>query len=676
MPDEYWNFLVTLVIWTLIALLAYLVLFQWLRTLVVRTRFDADNIALRTIRVPLIVAIIGYGIVSALQQLELTSSTALFLENTYVVTLIAAIAYLGWRIIKEVVLRWLSQRAAETDSKIDDLVVPLVSTVGPLVFFLVAFVFILQFLGVNVGVLAASIGIFGLIIGLAFQEALSNVFSGIYLMVDPAFQEDDLIRLDDQVYTVERVGLRMTRLYDMETHSLIFMPNKSLTADKVTNITRPTIDLKVRMAVSIPSSTEPVKAITILHDLVASNRNTLGLPEVKLQSLRKRIDELAKLEPTVASGERYSTLLGALNALEAWLAGDAGTDDDHIRLVDVRREVSDRLNDAIIAVRRLPRGRLAHDDLEALRHTLTGRDTERDIISDGRMASLNAAVAKVQARYSPAEVGPLVTAVSRLNELDAVGDELEASIDKAEQAREAELDRLMAALVWSGDWLAEEMVGRGQRDEAARISLWVRNMASLYSEIEVRESLDGLDKEMGRIIQWLGELEAGGLTNDERNRIKSLFGRWGGLRQMEIRRVSEMRRRIARWMDWKEKDVLSTGEFKTLMNNWERKLRLLSRRIPDTGLSDEDALDSAIVATREWMHTIQFIETLPEWKMPSVTVNSVSPSTIEYTLIYNVDDIKQQHFQRESYVNSGLLLDLYETCNREKIQSVSAKKAG
>jgi small-conductance mechanosensitive channel len=676
MPDEYWNFLVTLVIWTLIALLAYLVLFQWLRTLVVRTRFDADNIALRTIRVPLIVAIIGYGIVSALQQLELTSSTALFLENTYVVTLIAAIAYLGWRIIKEVVLRWLSQRAAETDSKIDDLVVPLVSTVGPLVFFLVAFVFILQFLGVNVGVLAASIGIFGLIIGLAFQEALSNVFSGIYLMVDPAFQEDDLIRLDDQVYTVERVGLRMTRLYDMETHSLIFMPNKSLTADKVTNITRPTIDLKVRMAVSIPSSTEPVKAITILHDLVASNRNTLGLPEIKLQSLRKRIDELAKLEPTVASGERYSTLLGALNALEAWLAGDAGTDDDHIRLVDVRREVSDRLNDAIIAVRRLPRGRLAHDDLEALRHTLTGRDTERDIISDGRMASLNAAVAKVQARYSPAEVGPLVTAVSRLNELDAVGDELEASIDKAEQAREAELDRLMAALVWSGDWLAEEMVGRGQRDEAARISLWVRNMASLYSEIEVRESLDGLDKEMGRIIQWLGELEAGGLTNDERSRIKSLFGRWGGLRQMEIRRVSEMRRRIARWMDWKEKDVLSTGEFKTLMNNWERKLRLLSRRIPDTGLSDEDALDSAIVATREWMHTIQFIETLPEWKMPSVTVNSVSPSTIEYTLIYNVDDIKQQHFQRESYVNSGLLLDLYETCNREKIQSVSAKKAG
>lgn len=676
MPDEYWNFLTTLVIWTLIALLAYLVLFHWLRTLVTRTKFDADNIALRIIRLPLIVAIIGYGIVHAFQQLELTAGTASFLQNAYVVTLIAAIAFLGWRIVKEVVLRWLAARASETDSKVDDLIVPLIGTIGPLVFFLLAVVFILQFLGVNVGVLAASIGIFGLIIGLAFQEALSNVFSGIYLMVDPAFQEDDLISLDDQVYTVERVGLRMTRLYDMETHSLIFMPNKSLTTDKITNITRPTIDLKVRMAVSMPSTTKPVKAITILHDLVASNRNTLGIPDIKLQSLRKRIDDLVVREPAIANGERYATLVGALSALESWLEGDAGTDDDHERLVEVRREMNDRLNEALIAVRRLPRGRLAHDDLENLRHALGGRDTDSDIISMRRIELLNAAVAKVQASYSPAEVGPLVTAVARLRELDATGDELDASISNAEQAREAELDRLMSALVWSGDWLAEEMVGRGQRDEAARISLWVRNMACLCAEIEVRESLDGLDKEMSRIIQWLGELEAGGLTKEERTRIKSLFGRWGGLRQMETRRVNEMRRRIGRWMAWKEKDTISPGEYETLIHNWERKLRLLSRRIPDTGLSDEDALDSTIVATRDWMHTIQFIETLPEWKMPSVTVTSFNPATIEYTLIYNVDDIKQQHFQRESYVNSGLLLDLYETCNRENISGVTAKKAG
>ena len=85
----------------------------------------------------------------------------------------------------------------------------------------------------------------------------------------------------------------------------------------------------------------------------------------------------------------------------------------------------------------------------------------------------------------------------------------------------------MAALVWAGDWVAEELVGRGRRDEAARISLWVRNMACIYSEIEVRESLDGLDKEMTTIIRWLNDLEAGGLDNQERARIQGLFGPLG-----------------------------------------------------------------------------------------------------------------------------------------------------
>src|SRR5207248_6853003 len=107
---------------------------------------------------------------------------------------------------------------------------------------------------------------------------------------------------------------------------------------------------------------------------------------------------------------------------------------------------------------------------------------------------------KLKEHYSAAEIEPLANAIARLSQLDNLEDSLEGSISKAEQAREAELDRLLSALVWAGDWLAEEMVESGQRDEAARISLWVRNMATQYSEVAVRESLDGLDAEMGRGI--------------------------------------------------------------------------------------------------------------------------------------------------------------------------------
>ena len=74
---------------------------------------------------------------------------------------------------------------------------PLLNTLGPLIFFLAALIIILQTLGVDVGLVAVSIGAVGLILGFAFQDSLSNLFSGIYLMIDPPFRENDLIILAD-----------------------------------------------------------------------------------------------------------------------------------------------------------------------------------------------------------------------------------------------------------------------------------------------------------------------------------------------------------------------------------------------------------------------------------------------------------------------------------------------
>ena len=69
------------------------------------------------------------------------------------------------------------------------------------------------------------------------------------------------------------------------------------------------------------------------------------------------------------------------------------------------------------------------------------------------------------------------------------------------------------------------------------------------------------------------------------------------------------------------------------------------------------------------------MERLPEWKLPSITVHAFDGDTMDYTLIFNVDDIKQQHFEREAYVKSGILLDLYESCKREGIDKPTAKEA-
>src|SRR5512133_448758 len=122
-----WNlvryFFQDVLIWTAIAVVAYFVLYRWLRALVTRTRFEADNIVLRIIRLPLIAAIIASGFVSAFRELKFPEPYPSLVTNIYVVILIAATVYFVWRIVSEVILRWLNNRATETESRIDDLVV-------------------------------------------------------------------------------------------------------------------------------------------------------------------------------------------------------------------------------------------------------------------------------------------------------------------------------------------------------------------------------------------------------------------------------------------------------------------------------------------------------------------------------------------------------------------------
>src|SRR5204862_2487658 len=68
-------------------------------------------------------------------------------------------------------------------------------------------------------------------------------------LIIPFFFESALHHLDLHSFPTRRSYdlLRMTRMYDMDTHSLIFIPNKMLTSVKIINITKPTIDLKVKM---------------------------------------------------------------------------------------------------------------------------------------------------------------------------------------------------------------------------------------------------------------------------------------------------------------------------------------------------------------------------------------------------------------------------------------------
>ena len=104
-------------------------------------------------------------------------------------------------------------------------------------------------LRINVTSLVAGLGIAGLAISFAAQDTISNIISGITLVIDRPFGEGDWVQLGDTHAQVQKLRLRTTVLntFDGET---IVMPNANISQEKVVNYTL-TPRSRVRVPVGI-----------------------------------------------------------------------------------------------------------------------------------------------------------------------------------------------------------------------------------------------------------------------------------------------------------------------------------------------------------------------------------------------------------------------------------------
>lgn len=104
--------------------------------------------------------------------------------------------------------------------------------------FAIAFIVILDNLGVNVTALVAGLGIGGIAIGLAAQGIFSDLFAALAIVFDRPFRRGDVIRYGGaagSVGTVERIGLKTTRIRSVSGEQLV-MANTKLLEQELTNV--------------------------------------------------------------------------------------------------------------------------------------------------------------------------------------------------------------------------------------------------------------------------------------------------------------------------------------------------------------------------------------------------------------------------------------------------------
>jgi small-conductance mechanosensitive channel len=149
-------------------------------------------------------------------------------------TIAAALQGAVWA--RELILGLIGRRVAEENgSGALGNAMAIIRVVVSVALFALAIILILDNLGVNVTALVAGLGIGVIAIGLAAQGIFSDLFAALAILFDRPFKKGDTIRYDQSTGTVERIGLKTTRLRSLTGEQLI-MANTKLLEREIHNL--------------------------------------------------------------------------------------------------------------------------------------------------------------------------------------------------------------------------------------------------------------------------------------------------------------------------------------------------------------------------------------------------------------------------------------------------------
>lgn len=94
----------------------------------------------------------------------------------------------------------------------------------------------LQTIGINLSALFAASAVFAIGLGFAMQNIMQNFVSGVILLTERTIKPGDVLRIDQQLVRVQKMGIRATIARTLDEEEII-IPNSAIVQANVTNYT-------------------------------------------------------------------------------------------------------------------------------------------------------------------------------------------------------------------------------------------------------------------------------------------------------------------------------------------------------------------------------------------------------------------------------------------------------
>ena len=168
-------------------------------------------------------------------------------------TILSSVEFIGVR---------LKDKAAQTESKVDDGLIPFAIDLTKVLVYIFALVIILgNVFDVNITALVAGLGVGGVAIALASKESIENLLGSFTIFFDKPFAVGDVITLGGVTGMVEKVGFRSTRIRTYDK-SIVTVPNKNIINTELDNLgVRPVRRVKFNIGLTYDTTIEQIKNI-------------------------------------------------------------------------------------------------------------------------------------------------------------------------------------------------------------------------------------------------------------------------------------------------------------------------------------------------------------------------------------------------------------------------------
>lgn len=129
----------------------------------------------------------------------------------------------------------------------------------------------------DIGQIVTTSAILSVVIGLALQESLSNVFSGLMLTVDEPYKPGDWIEIDGKEGKILDSNWRSVRVLTRDD-DVIYVPNSSMAKNNVVNFTAPTPLHLCKRRIGVEYGAPPNKVKQVLIGLMQHTEGVLKEP--------------------------------------------------------------------------------------------------------------------------------------------------------------------------------------------------------------------------------------------------------------------------------------------------------------------------------------------------------------------------------------------------------------